>query len=148
MIHPTMSELNFADSMSQWLRTIVPANLVPASRIVSSDDVAALSDIFQDENNKQFVVYALGEAHGDNKVLRNCAVGVLTRLDPGNRRCLAIIDHLRAYIDVGLSIPLRDYLTGTGEIVTHMAIMDCAVGRGRRPILQSSYDGKWAEGGP
>jgi hypothetical protein len=128
MIHPTMSELNFADSMGQWLRTVVPPSVMPANKIINSDDVVALSDVFQDESNKQFIIYALGEAHGDNTVIRNCAVGVLTRLDPGNRRCLALVDHLRGFIDSGLSIPLRNYMSGDGEIVTQMAIMDVAVG--------------------
>ncbi len=127
-LHPTASECNFVDSMSMFFHTILPEGILDEDRIVDSDDYEALADVFQDDTNDLFIIYALGEAHGTNQALRSCAVSVLTRRDPGNRRGLEMIDRIRAYILPGLSIPFRNYTTGDGEIVTQMTIMDQAVG--------------------
>lgn len=127
-LHPTASELNYVDSMMHWLRTIVPADMVPPHKVVNTDEYEAMSDLFQDDLNHRFVILALGEAHGLNKVNRSAAVGVLTRQDPGNRKGLELLDRLKEYIVPGLSIPFRDWQTGNGEIVTQMVILDAAIG--------------------
>lgn len=127
-LHPTASELNFVDSMMFWLRQIVPANLVPQHKVVNSDEYEALANLFQDDFNNLFVILSLGEAHGSNQVNRSVSVGILTRQDPGNRKGLVLLDKLKEFIVPGLSIPFRDWQTGTGEVVSQMTILDAAIG--------------------
>ena len=127
-LHPTSSEICFVDSMRKWLTTIVGPTLLNAEQIVNVDDYEAVSYVFNNEQMHRFLIYKLGEAHGINQVQRACGVSVLTRMDPGNRWALGMVDHLKQYIVPGLCIPLRDYVTGTGQIVHQMTIQDAAVG--------------------
>lgn len=126
-LHPTASERNFKESIQRYLVTILNTKL-EKEYVVDSDDYEALSDLFQDDSINQFVIYGIGEKHGTNQVTCSLAVAVLTRRDPGNILGFSLVDHLKEYLCTGLSIPFVDILTGDGEIITQMVIMNSAVG--------------------